>query len=81
MNGANAVPCARKSKPLKSTITTMIGASHNFFLSRMKAQSSLMTDSTQTSTRIGAPSATVGEAAGADANWSQLEGVAAITIS
>jgi len=46
MNGANAVPCARNSSPLIKTITTIIGASQSFFLSRMKAQSSLISDST-----------------------------------
>src|SRR5450759_4686541 len=46
MNGASAVPWARKSRPLMRTSSTTIGASHSFFLSRMNAQSSLITDST-----------------------------------
>jgi hypothetical protein len=38
------VPCARKSRPLNSTMSITMGASQSFFLSRMNAQSSLITD-------------------------------------
>src|SRR5690606_923358 len=40
MNGASTEPCAKISSPPISTITMMIGSSHHFFRTRMKAHSS-----------------------------------------
>src|SRR6266571_5376081 len=40
MNGAIADPCAKTSKPPTSTSSRIIGASHHFFRTLMKAQSS-----------------------------------------
>jgi len=42
MNGATTEPCASINKPPNINITIMIGASHNFFLTRKKLQSSLI---------------------------------------
>ena len=42
MKGATTEPCAKISNPPIKSITRMIGANHNFFLTRRKAHSSLM---------------------------------------